>query len=129
VLSVETLQEQLSKIKFDFYEQFHIENDSKTGISEIEEANLTSVLSTFRDGVNVILNGHLLLGIKYIGTDGNPHEFQYRIPVEITVPVSRLLDTTEIPSQIEKFDVDLIAARQITLSGVFSISVLGVNEE
>jgi len=48
-------------------------------------------------------------------------EFTHRIPVEITLPLSRVKDVNSIRTGIETFDVDVLSARSLIVTGVLTL--------
>ncbi|GAA0396990.1 LysM peptidoglycan-binding domain-containing protein [Paenibacillus motobuensis] len=106
-------------LRFDVYERVHLSEDV-IGIEELEEIELFPKIQVYPGDEYAALRGHLLLSGLYRG-EGESRELEHWIPVEITVPLSRVNKLEEITVEIENFDVDLLSARSLNITGVLSL--------
>ena len=107
-------------LRFDIYERIILAEDLP-GIDELEEAELIPHIQVINQGEQATLRGHLLLAGLYKGGDGESEPLEHWIPVEITVPMNRVASLDEIAVEIENFDVDLLSARSLNITGVLSL--------
>jgi stage VI sporulation protein D len=108
-----------SGLRFDIYERVHLSEDV-IGIDELEEIELFPKIQVYPGDEYAALRGHLLLSGVYRG-EGETRELEHWIPVEITIPLSRVNKLEEITVEIENFDVDLLSARSLNITGVLSL--------
>ncbi|MFD1178678.1 LysM peptidoglycan-binding domain-containing protein [Paenibacillus puldeungensis] len=106
-------------LRFDIYERVHLAEDV-IGIEELEEIELFPKIQVIPGEEYASLRGHLLLSGLYRG-EGETRELAHWIPVEITVPLSRVNRLEDITVEIENFDVDLLSARSLNITGVLSL--------
>ncbi|EXX91388.1 peptidoglycan-binding protein, partial [Paenibacillus darwinianus] len=109
-------------LRFDVYERVHLPQDV-ADIHELEEIELTPYIQVVRQDEQVLLKGHLLLSGVY-SSQGDAVEartLEHWIPVEITLPVNRVNRPEDITVDIENFDVDLLSARTLNITGVLSL--------
>lgn len=106
-------------LRFDIYERVHL-SENVVGIDELEEIELYPKIQVIPGEEYASLRGHLLLSGLYRG-EGNTQELEHWIPVEITIPLSRVGKLEEIAVEIENFDVDLLSARSLNITGVLSL--------
>ncbi|TYA11035.1 LysM peptidoglycan-binding domain-containing protein [Paenibacillus faecis] len=106
-------------LRFDIYERVHL-SEQVTGIDELEEIELFPRIQVVPGEEYASLRGHLLLSGLYRG-EGGTHELEHWIPVEITIPLSRVGKLEDIAVEIENFDVDLLSARSLNITGVLSL--------
>ncbi|WP_334076026.1 MULTISPECIES: LysM peptidoglycan-binding domain-containing protein [Paenibacillus] len=106
-------------LRFDIYERVHL-SEQVTGIDELEEIELFPRIQVVPGEEYASLRGHLLLSGLYRG-EGGTHELEHWIPVEITIPLSRVGRLEDIAVEIENFDVDLLSARSLNITGVLSL--------
>lgn len=111
--------EQSYGLRFDIYERIHLSEDV-VGIEELEEIELLPKIQVVPGEEYAALRGHLLLSGLYRG-EGETRELTHWIPVEITIPLSRVNRLDEIAVEIENFDVDLLSARSLNVTGVLSL--------
>lgn len=103
-------------LRFDIYERIHL-GDDVIGIDELEEIELYPKVQVIPGEEYASLRGHLLLTGVYRG-GGESQQLEHYIPVEITIPLSRVNDLEEIAVEIENFDVDLLNSRSLNVTGV-----------
>ncbi|MFF2887154.1 LysM peptidoglycan-binding domain-containing protein [Paenibacillus sp. NPDC057967] len=120
-------------LRFDVYERVHLPDDV-AGIDELEEIELVPRIQVIDQGDQAILKGQLLLSGVYRGQDSaaGPLALEHWIPVEISLPMNRVSRLDDISIEIDNFDVDLLSARTLNITGVLSlrgISVEPVEEE
>lgn len=106
-------------LRFDIYERVHL-SDDVIGIDELEEIELYPKIQVIPGEEYAALRGHLLLSGLYRG-EGETRELEHWIPVEITIPLSRVNRLEDIAVEIENFDVDLLSARSLNITGVLSL--------
>lgn len=106
-------------LRFDIYERVHLSEDV-VGIEELEEIELFPKIQVIPGEEYAALRGHLLLSGLYRG-QGESCQLEHWIPVEITIPLSRVNKLEEIAVEIENFDVDLLSARSLNITGVLSL--------
>ncbi|MNO65246.1 Stage VI sporulation protein D [compost metagenome] len=106
-------------LRFDIYERIHLSEDL-VGIEELEEIELFPRIQVIPGEDYAALRGHLLLSGLYRG-EGEARELEHWIPVEITIPLSRVNKLEDIAVEIENFDVDLLSARSLNITGVLSL--------
>jgi stage VI sporulation protein D len=121
-----------SGLRFDIYERVHLAEDAAS-IRDLDEIELVPQIRVDNDSEQAVLTGNLLLTGVYQGEDEHsPHTLTHKIPVEITLPIDRIHRIEEIAVEIENFDVDLISARSMNITGVLSlrgIELAGAEEE
>lgn len=106
-------------LRFDIYERVHL-SENVAGIEELEEIELIPRIQVISGDEYASLRGHLLLTGLYRG-EGGPQELEHWIPVEITIPLTRVGRLEDIAVEIENFDVDLLSARSLNITGVLSL--------
>ncbi|MCR2802621.1 LysM peptidoglycan-binding domain-containing protein [Paenibacillus soyae] len=120
-------------LRFDVYERVHLPEDV-AGIDELEEIELVPRIQVIDQGDQAVLKGQLLLSGVYRGQEGaaGPYALEHWIPVEISLPMNRVSKLDDISIEIDNFDVDLLSARTLNITGVLSlrgITVEPVREE
>lgn len=113
------LADQSYGLRFDIYERIHLSEDV-IGIEELEEIELYPKIQVIPGEEYAALRGHLLLSGQYRG-EGETRELAHYIPVEITIPLSRVNRLEDITVEIENFDVDLLSSRSLNITGVLSL--------
>lgn len=113
------LSDQSYGLRFDIYERVHLSSE-EVGIDELEEIELFPRIQVIPGDEYAMLRGHLLLTGLYRGED-ETRELSHLIPVEITVPLSRVNRLEDISVEIENFDVDLLNERSLNVTGVLSL--------
>ncbi|HZG87061.1 LysM peptidoglycan-binding domain-containing protein [Paenibacillus sp.] len=112
-----------SGLRFDIYERVHLSDDT-VGIREITGVELAPDISVVAQGEQAVLKGHLVLSGTYVGEDetrSGEETLTHRIPVEITLPLSRVDSVADIRVEIENFDVDVLSSRSLNVTGVLSL--------
>jgi stage VI sporulation protein D len=124
------VSEQSSGLRFDIYERVHLSEDIE-GIQDLEEIELTPHIQVLSQNEQAVLKGHLLLRGSYVGESESrgPQTLEHRIPVEITLPLNRIQNLEEIGVEIENFDVDLLSARSLNVTGVLSLNGVELQTE
>jgi stage VI sporulation protein D len=114
--------DQSKGLRFDLYERIHLP-DEVAAIDELEEIELTPRIQVVEQGDHAVLRGQLLLNGVYRGqTDGGSLQtLEHWIPVEITLPLNRVSRLDDISVEIDNFDVDLLSARTLNVTGVLSL--------
>lgn len=122
------MSNQTNGLRFDVYERVHLPDDV-LGIDELEEIELVPRIQVIKQGEQVLLKGHLLLSGVYHSNNGraDAQTLEHWIPVEITLPLNRVNRLDDISVEIDNFDVDLMSARTLNITGV--LSLLGIELE
>lgn len=109
-------------LRFDIYERVHL-SDECVGIVQLEEVELTPHIQVIPAGDQVTVRGSLLLAGVYQGDDEGrgSQSLEHWIPVEITLPLNRIRSLEDISVDIEHFDVDLLSARSLNITGILSL--------
>ena len=109
-------------LRFDIYERIQL-SDNVAGIAELEEIELLPHIQVISQEDQATLRGHLLLTGLYKGEgeEDVTQQLEHFIPVEITVPLSRVTSLDEIAVEIENFDIDLLSTRSLNITGVLSL--------
>ncbi|WP_442603454.1 LysM peptidoglycan-binding domain-containing protein [Paenibacillus sp. KN14-4R] len=108
-------------LRFDIYERVHLADES-IGIHELNEVELIPHIQVVVQQEQAILKGNLLLTGQYVGEDQNDkRSLEHLIPVEITLPMSRIQKIEDIMVEIENFDVELLSTRNLNVTGVLSL--------
>jgi len=117
-----------SGLRFDVYERVHLPEDV-AAIDELEEIELVPRIQIVQQGEQVMLKGHLLLTGVYRAPNelAGEQALEHSIPVEITLPMNRINRLDDIAVEIDNFDVDLLSARTVNITGV--LSLLGIEME
>ncbi|MCA0755283.1 LysM peptidoglycan-binding domain-containing protein [Paenibacillus sp. N4] len=116
------MSDQTSGLRFDVYERVHLPDDV-AAIEELEEIELVPRIQVIDEGDHAVLKGQLLLSGIYRGQNGGdaPQTLEHHIPVEITLPMNRISRLDDISIDIDNFDVDLLSARTLNITGVLSL--------
>jgi stage VI sporulation protein D len=113
--------EQQSGLRFDIYERVHV-HESIAAISELNEVELVPHIQVVTQDEQAVLKGNLLLTGSYVGDmDDSIRRLEHLIPVEITLPLNRIGRVEDIVVEIENFDIDLLSARSLNVTGVLSL--------
>lgn len=112
-------------LRFDIYERVHLPEHS-SAIDELDEVELTPQIQVAVERNQAVVKGALQLVGTYSGqAEGEArqtHTLEHRIPVEITLPISRVRSVDAITVEIENFDIDLLSARSLNVTGVLSLN-------
>lgn len=113
---------QSNGLRFDVYERVHLPVDV-ADIHELEEIELTPYIQVVNQGEQVLLRGNLLLGGVYVsqGETREQRTLEHWIPVEITLPANRVSSLEALSVEVDNFDVDLLSARTLNITGVLSL--------
>jgi len=116
-------------LRFDVYERVHLPVDV-ADIHELEEIELTPHIQVVHQDEQVLLRGNLLLSGAYAsqGETRESRTLTHWIPVEITLPLSRVRSLADIRVEVENFDVDLLSARTLNITGVLSLKGVEARE-
>ncbi|USB34245.1 LysM peptidoglycan-binding domain-containing protein [Paenibacillus sp. YPG26] len=106
-------------LRFDIYERVHL-SEEVIGIQELVELELLPRIQVVPGDEYASLRGHLHVSGLYRG-DGGTQELTHLIPVEITVPLSRVNRLEDITVEIENFDVDVLSPHSLNITGVLSL--------
>ncbi|MBY9079401.1 LysM peptidoglycan-binding domain-containing protein [Paenibacillus sp. HN-1] len=107
-------------LRFDIYERIHLPQDLP-GIAELEEIELLPDIQVTQREDRAELHGQLVLTGLYRSEDDITQQLEHSIPVEITVPLTRISSLDEIGVEIENFDIDLLTMRSLNVTGVLSL--------
>jgi stage VI sporulation protein D len=121
-------------LRFNIAEKIRLA-DNAASIQALEEIELVPEVEVNIRGEHAVLKGYLLLTGSYAGADveedssvkpsNQSCQLQHRIPVEITLPVSRISEENNILVEIDNFDVDMVDPRSIMVTG--SLTLSGIN--
>ncbi|MNO33655.1 Stage VI sporulation protein D [compost metagenome] len=114
-------------LRFDIYERIHLPAELP-GIAELEEVELIPDIQVIQREDRAELYGQLLLTGLYRGEDDRTQRLEHAIPVEITVPLTRVSSLEDIGVEIENFDIDLLTMRTVNITGVLSLRGIGNGE-
>ncbi|WP_379130820.1 LysM peptidoglycan-binding domain-containing protein [Paenibacillus sp. sgz500958] len=111
-------------LRFDIYERVHLPQELP-GIAELEEVELIPEIQVIQREDRAELYGQLLLTGLYRSEDDRTQRLEHAIPVEITVPLTRVSSIEDIGVEIENFDIDLLTMRSVNITGVLSLRGIG----
>jgi stage VI sporulation protein D len=114
-------------LRFDIYERIHL-SEELPGIAELEEVELLPEIQVIQREDRAELYGQLLLTGLYRSEDDRTQRLEHAIPVEITVPLTRVSSIEDIGVEIENFDIDLLTMRTVNITGVLSLRGIGGGE-
>lgn len=115
------MAEQQPGLRFDIYERVHLQEDLAE-IRELNDVELVPHIQVITLDQQAILKGNLLLTGSYLSQNSEePRNLEHLIPVEITLPLNRIHRVEDILVEIENFDVDLLSARSLNVTGVLSL--------
>ncbi|MDR6884939.1 LysM peptidoglycan-binding domain-containing protein [Bacillus sp. 3255] len=115
------MSEQQPGLRFDIYERVHLQEDL-AGIQELNDVELVPHIQVLTLDDQAILKGNLQLSGNYASEEGGPPRLlEHLIPVEITLPLNRIHRVEDIQVEIENFDIDLLSARSLNVTGVLSL--------
>ncbi|CAM4488307.1 LysM peptidoglycan-binding domain-containing protein [Paenibacillus typhae] len=114
-------------LRFDIYERIHLPAELP-GIAELEEVELIPEIQVIQREDRAELYGQLLLTGLYRGENDRTERLEHAIPVEITVPLTRVRSLEDIGVEIENFDIDLLTMRTVNITGVLSLRGIGGTE-
>ncbi|MCD1258195.1 LysM peptidoglycan-binding domain-containing protein [Paenibacillus athensensis] len=118
------MTEQQGGLRFDIYERVHLQ-EGVAGIRELDGVELVPNIQVLTSGDQAVLQGNLQLFGSYGGEDGSVEQtLRHLIPVEITLPLSRVQRVEDIQIEIENFDIDLLSSRSLNVTGVLSLNGL-----
>jgi len=124
--------ERQSGLRFDIYERVYLD-ENLVGIRELNEVELVPHMEVYTEGDTALLKGNLYLTGSYAGETGEAaRTLEHLIPVEITLPLNRIQDVRQVAVEIDQFDVDLMNARSLNVTGVLTlhgIEMLSAPEE
>lgn len=114
-------------LRFDIYERIHL-SEELPGIAELEEVELLPEIQVIQREDRAELYGQLLLTGLYRSEEDRIERLEHAIPVEITVPLTRVSSLEDIGVDIENFDIDLLTMRSVNITGVLSLRGIGGTE-
>ncbi|WNR45834.1 LysM peptidoglycan-binding domain-containing protein [Paenibacillus roseipurpureus] len=115
------MSEQQPGLRFDIYERVHL-HENLAAIHELSDVELLPHIQVLTLDDQAILKGNLLLTGNYVSEEGDStRSLEHFIPVEITLPLNRIHRVEDIQVEIENFDVDLLSARSLNVTGVLSL--------
>lgn len=117
-----------SGLRFDIYERVHLPDDV-AAIDELEEIELVPHMQALKQADQLLLKGHLLLAGVYRSSERGSEaaKLEHWIPVEISLPPSRVERVEDLAVEIDNFDVDLLSTRSLNVTGVLALR--GLQEE
>jgi stage VI sporulation protein D len=117
-------------IRLDLYERVQLQPHAEV-IAAIEEIELIPHIQVEdqEQGQQALIRGHFLLQGSYYSDDyATLQPFQQQIPIEISLPASRVASLDDIAVQIEQFDVEVSQPRALDITGVLSISGIQLHQ-
>ncbi|MDG0790205.1 LysM peptidoglycan-binding domain-containing protein [Cohnella ginsengisoli] len=116
------MTESSNGLRFDIYERVQLTSDALP-IDTLEEIELSPHIEALEQEDSVLLRGYLLLSGTYrpIGQEDTVGTLEHRIPVEISLPQSRVRQLEELDVEIDHFDVDLLTERSLNVTGVLGL--------
>ncbi|MFC0212610.1 LysM peptidoglycan-binding domain-containing protein [Paenibacillus chartarius] len=115
------MSEQQSGLRFDIYERVHLDDQAR-GIQELDEVELVPHIQVVSQSDLAVLKGYLQLSGSYLSEgDEGRRALEHQIPVEITLPLSRVGNAQDLFVEIENFDIDLLSPRSLNVTGVLSL--------
>lgn len=116
------MTESSNGLRFDIYERVQLTSDALP-IDTLEEIELSPHIEALEQEDSVLLRGYLLLSGTYrpIGEADAAGTLEHRIPVEISLPQSRVRQLEELDVEIDHFDVDLLTERSLNVTGVLGL--------
>lgn len=118
------MAEQQNGLRFDIYERVHL-SEGIAGIKELENVELVPHIQVVPQEDQALLRGNLLLTGTYVDEQNTGNRtLEHLIPVEITLPLNRVHRIEDIAVEIENFDVDILSARSLNITGVLSLNGL-----
>ncbi len=111
-----------SGLRFDIYERVHLPDDV-AAIDELEEIELVPHMQALNQADQLLLKGHLLLTGVYRSSERGREsaKLEHWIPVEISLPPSRVQRAEDLAVEIDNFDVDLLSTRSLNVTGVLAL--------
>lgn len=115
------MTEQQSGLRFDIYERVHLSEDT-AAVKELDEVELVPHIQVYTEEEQALLRGHLYLTGLYEATEGDVRRtLEHLIPVEITLPLNRIQDVSQVSVNIDNFDVDILSPRSLNVTGVLTL--------
>ncbi|MCY9593512.1 LysM peptidoglycan-binding domain-containing protein [Paenibacillus chitinolyticus] len=115
-----TLTEEQNGLRFDIYERVHLA-EGAAGIRDLDDVELIPSIEVIPQQEQALLKGSLLLNGSYLDEQDTKRSLEHSIPVEITLPLSRVQRIEDILVDIETFDVDVLNSRSLNVTGVLSL--------
>ncbi|CAM3501650.1 LysM peptidoglycan-binding domain-containing protein [Marinicrinis lubricantis] len=108
-------------LRFDIYERVQLQEPLE-GLEQLDSIELLPQIKVLSKEEQAVLKGHLTLTGSYtVSEDRGSRQLVHYIPVEITLPLSRITSLEDLKVEIEHFDVDLISPRSLSVTGVLSL--------
>ena len=112
-------------IRLDLFERVQLQATSAS-IEALEEIELIPNIHVETRNNEASLHGDLILQGSYIAKSDQQGEYVQEIyqtiPVEITLPMSRVSNLETIDVQVEQFDVEVSQPRTLNVTGVLSLN-------
>src|SRR5690606_28073972 len=80
-------------------------------------------------GEQAVLKGHLQLTARFADDGARGEKLEHFIPVEITLPLSRIPDLDRVGVTIDHFDADLLSSNTLHVTGVLSLHGIEIPQE
>lgn len=114
------MTEEQNGLRFDIYERVHLA-EGAAGIRDLDDVELIPRIEVISQQEHALLKGSLLLNGSYLDEQETKQSLEHSIPVEITLPLSRVHRIEDILVDIEMFDVDVLNSRSLNVTGVLSL--------
>ena len=123
------MSEQPSGLRFDIYERVQLP-EQLSAIHQLNEVELTPQIRVGVEGEYAVVKGHLLMTGTYSVSDDerSTGALRHEIPVEITLPMSRVRNVEDLIVTIDNFDIDLLSPRSLNVTGVLSLHGVDFDE-
>ncbi len=124
------MAEPLNGLRFDIYERVQLPDQAES-IEELEEIELLPFMQALNQEDQILLKGHLLLSGLYRtpDSDNGGTRLEHKIPVEISLPPNRVQRVEDLAVSIDNFDVDLLSARSLNVTGVLALQGLQAEQQ
>lgn len=109
-------------LRFDIYERVNLP-ENVAAIEELEEIELVPRIQVIDQGELVLLQGQLVLNGIYRGEGFGQEQIalEHWIPVEISLPMSRVQQLDDITVDIDTFHVEPVSERALNITGVLTL--------
>lgn len=123
-------------VRFEVYERVKVSAE-RYGIAELEDIELTPNMQVVQLDQQVIVRGKLVLEGTYRpdlkeqpdGVGVELQQLHHLIPVEITLPISKVNDLNALSVVIDQFDVDIITPRTLQVTGVLTLTGVHLQQQ
>jgi len=117
-------------LRFDIYERVNLP-ENVAAIEELEEIELVPRIQVIDQGEYVLLQGQLVLNGIYRGEGFGQEQIalEHWIPVEISLPMSRVQQLDDVTVDIDSFHVEPVSERALNITGVLALRGIYLEEQ